>query len=158
MNQAASPHQILIVCYGNICRSPIGEYLMRQALQNVQLQDQYEVHSAGVHALVGRSAASGAQQASEARGLSLAAHEARQLTVEMAMQADTIIAMDEVVEEEIMILTRDRVVPVLWPVDDPYGGEQEGYETAFEEIRQRVEEWVRQVQIRATSGDNRGAE
>ena len=57
-----------------------------------------------------------------------------------------------------LILTRDRIVPVLWPVDDPYGGEQQGYATAFEEIRQRVEAWVRQVQSTATSGDNRGAE
>ena len=152
MNQASTRHEVLIVCYGNICRSPTGEYLMRQALEQANLAEQYTVASAGVRALVGKPAAAGASQAAEARGVSLAPHEARQLTVEMAMQADTIIAMDEVVEEEILILTRDKVEVRLWPVDDPYGGPQPGYEIAFQEILQRVEDWLRQVQASAEPG------
>ena len=158
MNRPASTHGILIVCYGNICRSPMGEYLMRQALQAANLQDHYAVHSAGVRALVGNAAAAGAQEAAAARGVWLDAHRARQLTVDMAMQADTIIAMDEVVEEEILILSRDKVTVDLWPVDDPYGGPPQGYETAFLEIRQRVEDWVRQAAAAATPGQSRGAE
>jgi len=145
MKPSSSAHEVLIVCYGNICRSPTGEYLMRQAFEKAALAQQYTVHSAGVRALVGKPAATGASQAAEAHGVSLASHEARQLTIEMAMQADTIIAMDEVVEEEILILTRDKVAVQLWPVNDPYGGPQPGYETAFQEILERVETWVRRA-------------
>jgi protein-tyrosine phosphatase len=40
--------EILVVCTGNICRSPAAEYLLREALD-----DSVHVHSAGTHGVVG---------------------------------------------------------------------------------------------------------
>ena len=157
MTQKSEPESILMVCYGNICRSPMAEYLMRETLRGSGLADRYTVSSAGVRALVGNCAARGAQAAADAQGLSLQGHEARLLTAAMALEADHLIAMDEVVEEEILILTGDCVDIELWPVDDPYGGSDEGYAVAFEEIRQHVSDWVSRHGLTTLPGDSRSS-
>ncbi len=45
-------NQILMVCVGNICRSPSAEYLLKQL--NSQAGGKLHIHSAGVGALVGK--------------------------------------------------------------------------------------------------------
>lgn len=133
---------VLVVCYGNICRSPMAAGLLRRALAAAGAAEVWEVASAGVGAQEGLPAAPGALAAAAAHGIDIADHTARRLTPDMARAADHIIAMDEVVEEEILIRTRDAVEVELWPVDDPFGGPEAGYARAFADIRLRVEEWV----------------
>ena len=65
-------NSILVVCVGNICRSPVGERLLRQALPEL------EVTSAGINALVGKPADKTASEVAAAHGLSMHGHEARQ--------------------------------------------------------------------------------
>jgi protein-tyrosine phosphatase len=147
MAHAKSPggrRRILVVCYGNICRSPIAVALLERALRESRLEQAFTVRSAGVGAMPGTPAASGAQAAAQAAGLDLRAHRARRLTKDMAHEADVLIALDEVVEEEIAILAGD--VPVtLWPVDDPYGGPAAGYERALQEITAFVDPFVEEL-------------
>jgi protein-tyrosine phosphatase len=136
--------RILVVCYGNICRSPIAVALLERALRDAGLDRRFSVRSAGVGALPGTPAASGAQEAAQAAGLDLSGHRARRLTKEMAHEADFVIALDEVVEEEIAIVAGD--VPVtLWPVDDPYGGPAAGYERALLEIAAFVGPFIEEL-------------
>jgi protein-tyrosine phosphatase len=140
--------RILVVCYGNICRSPIAEALLQKALRDAKLERHWSVRSAGVGALPGTPAARGAQSAAATRNLDLSAHRARKLTVEMAREADLLVALDEVVEEEIAILAGNLDV-VLWPVDDPYGGPSEGYRRALEEIEVHVAALVDDLRSRS---------
>lgn len=109
----------------------------------------YSVRSAGVGALPGTPAAPGTVQAARRRGLALEGHRARRLTPEMAREADVLIALDEVVEEEIGILAGDDLPVLLWPVDDPYGGPEAGYARALDEIEAHVRRFV---ESRAGSG------
>lgn len=68
----------------------------------------------------------------------------------MAHEADFLIALDEVVEEEIAILAGDLPV-ILWPVDDPYGGPPAGYTRALMEIEAHVGPFVEE--LRRTTGE-----
>lgn len=45
---AARPYRVLVVCTGNICRSPMGEVVLRERLAEAGLADAVEVASAGI--------------------------------------------------------------------------------------------------------------
>jgi protein-tyrosine phosphatase len=45
---SSSPYRILTVCRGNICRSPMAEFLLRETLEDAGLDGRVEVDSAGV--------------------------------------------------------------------------------------------------------------
>ncbi|MFB9145661.1 low molecular weight protein-tyrosine-phosphatase [Halomonas alkalicola] len=79
--------RILVVCTGNICRSPVAEAMLREALPGRRLG------SAGLGALVGHGVEPTARALAEADSLDVANHQARQLTVEMLGDADLILVM-----------------------------------------------------------------
>ncbi len=62
---------ILVVCTGNICRSPIGEHLLRGLLSNKI------VDSAGTNALVGHAADPSASKIASRHGLCLDGHKGK---------------------------------------------------------------------------------
>lgn len=78
-------NSILVVCTGNICRSPIGERLLRKRLPGVK------VKSAGVHGLVKHPADATAADVAANHGVSLEGHAGRKLTAEMARNYDLIL-------------------------------------------------------------------
>lgn len=79
--------RILVVCIGNICRSPVAEAMLRRALPGKRLG------SAGLGALVGQGVDPTARELAEADGLDVADHQARQLTRELLVEADLILVM-----------------------------------------------------------------
>ena len=89
---------ILVVCVGNICRSPVGERSLQARLPHLT------VESAGIAALVGHSADQIASEVAAEHGLSLDGHKARQFTVEMAHNYDLILAMEPGHRKEIVRL------------------------------------------------------
>lgn len=81
---------ILAVCTGNICRSPVAEYVLAQRMSDVA---EVSVQSAGVGALVGHGVADPAQLLAADLGLDMSEHVARQLDVSLIRKADLILAM-----------------------------------------------------------------
>jgi protein-tyrosine phosphatase len=43
------PYRITVVCTGNICRSPMGEFILRERFEQAGLGDRVSVDSAGTH-------------------------------------------------------------------------------------------------------------
>ncbi len=80
--------KILIVCIGNICRSPTAERLLQQKMPHLQ------VSSAGLRALAGKDADLQAIRTALRRGVVIAGHTARQLTAAMCEEADLILVME----------------------------------------------------------------
>ena len=83
-----SVNNILIVCTGNICRSPMAEGLMAAALPG------HQVSSAGTGALSGYPADVLARELMLEKGMSIDAHRARQLNLTLCQRADLILVMD----------------------------------------------------------------
>ena len=84
---------ILVVCSGNICRSPIAEGLMRDGLVSRFGSGAPIVSSAGTIAVEGALPSEGSVTAAAERGSDIAAHRARRLTLDLASAADLVVAM-----------------------------------------------------------------
>lgn len=83
--------QILIVCTGNICRSPIAEGLLVSRL--VPLGGGMEVRSAGTWGRNGSPATPEAVAAADRHGVDIRAHRSSRFTGDLARWADLIITM-----------------------------------------------------------------
>lgn len=88
--------RILLVCMGNICRSPTAEGVLRQFIRNHNLGTQVEVDSAGTHGYhVGEAPDSRTQRAASARGYDLSQLRSRKVARQDLDYFDLILAMDE---------------------------------------------------------------
>jgi protein-tyrosine phosphatase len=79
--------RVLVVCIGNVCRSPVGERLLSARLPG----ERFEVSSAGVGAMVGYAMSKYAAAELRGYGGDSTGFAARQLTPEMVEQADLIL-------------------------------------------------------------------
>lgn len=137
---------VLVVCTGNICRSPIAAALLARRLNDAGKQ----VDSAGVAALIGAPAAPYAQEVMRERGYDLSDHRGRQLTAEMLAQADLVLALDETHRRWILdrfTQFRGRVHKLgKWRDDadvaDPFQRPKAAFEEAYLQIADYVEDWL----------------
>ncbi|HGA2976595.1 protein tyrosine phosphatase [Klebsiella aerogenes] len=140
-------NSILVICTGNICRSPIGERLLRNALPNKKID------SAGVGALVGHSADPAATRVAEKHGLSLDGHEGRQFTSSLGRQYDLLLVMESVhLEQVTKIAPEVRGKTMLlghWldgkEIPDPYKKSDEAFELVFHLIDQGCRLWAEKL-------------
>lgn len=84
---------ILVVCSGNICRSPVAEGLLRRGVQRRFGADAPEVSSAGTIGLEGSPATQESVHAAGERGVDISTHVARRLTDAMVQRADLVVCM-----------------------------------------------------------------
>lgn len=94
-NDPSRPYQVTIVCLGNICRSPIGEAVLRSRLEDAGLSGQVLVDSAGTgdwH--VGQGANARSVAVLDANGYPHD-HIARQIDADWFAGIDLVIAMDQ---------------------------------------------------------------
>jgi protein-tyrosine phosphatase len=97
--------KILMVCIGNICRSPMAEGIMRNKIKQQGLD--WTVASAGIVGNPGQSPHKFSQQVCFVRGINLAGQGARRFKPEMLDQYDLIYAMSDDVLEEIRRIGAD---------------------------------------------------
>ncbi|MGE5227024.1 MAG: low molecular weight phosphatase family protein [Planctomycetaceae bacterium] len=84
---------ILVVCTGNVCRSPIAEGLLRHALRERAGDAAPAVSSAGTAGWDGSGAMPESQEAARELGVDLATHVARRLTPALVAEADLVVGM-----------------------------------------------------------------
>ena len=141
---------ILVVCVGNICRSPMGEYLLKSRI--AAADSGIAVASAGLGALVGRGADPYAVEVMSEHGVAISAHRAQQLTAELVKQYELILVMEQWQRKEIENLypfARGRVHLLgKWSeleISDPYKKPKEAFVEAFDKIDKACEEWCNKL-------------
>jgi protein-tyrosine phosphatase len=137
--------RVLMVCVGNICRSPMAEALLRERFLR---RGRGEVQSAGLAALVGHPADPFAAALMAERGIHIGAHRARQLTSGIVAGADLVIAMEQDHVREIEALVpaaRGRVHRIgkfgAFDVPDPYGEPRAAFERALALIERGLDDF-----------------
>lgn len=141
---------VLVICVGNICRSPIGEALFTEKLR--KHVSTVHVSSAGLGALVGWPADSIAQTLMIERGLDISYHRARQISPQLLFDSDIIFTMTSKQLEEIegsLPSIRGRVHRLGhwggYDVPDPFQRPREAFEQALVLIEQGVRDWYEKL-------------
>ena len=87
--------KILFVCHGNICRSPMAEYVMKYLVEQAQLTDQFLIASAATSTEeIGNPVYPPARRKLAEHGISCNGHAARQMTRADYSRYDLLIGMD----------------------------------------------------------------
>lgn len=87
--------KILFVCHGNICRSPMAEYVMKYLVEQAQLTDQFLIESAATSTEeIGNPVYPPARRKLAEHGISCNGHAARQMTRADYCRYDLLIGMD----------------------------------------------------------------
>lgn len=134
---------ILVLCEGNICRSPMVEIILKNEFPNIH------VHSAGLNALVNKPADPIAVDLMKIRGLDITGHLARQVSFLMVRQADLILVMTDR-QKEILLKTypflRGKVNKVCEhdkrDVQDPYRQGESAFLQSLSDIDKGLEKWI----------------
>ena len=142
-------NKILVVCIGNICRSPTVEALLKSRLAHRGI----DVSSAGLGALVDKPMDSTALEVLREHGGDHPAHKGRQLTREMLQQADVVLTMEKRHVESIA-----RMAPEVrgktfllgkWQKDqeisDPYRQQKVAFEHVYRLMTQGVDSWSKKL-------------
>jgi len=137
---------IIVVCVGNICRSPTAEALLQSKLAGTGIR----VSSAGLGALIDKPVDATATEVMASAGYALPEHKARQLTPAMLREADLVLTMESRHIQSIhamaphargktMLLGRwldDTEVP------DPYRQQRPAFEHVFKILDEAATAWL----------------
>jgi protein-tyrosine phosphatase len=143
------PRKVLMVCMGNICRSPTAEGVLRRKLREAGLHELVVVDSAGTHSYhVGEPPDHRAVEHAKRRGYDLSALRARQVSDADFERFDLILAMDRENLGELRAVApgararaKVRLLREFDPasaggedldVPDPYYGGARGFETVLD--------------------------
>ena len=147
--------EVLVVCTGNICRSPTGEGVLRHLAAKRGLADRVVVRSAGTHDYhVGECPDARTLRHAQTRGYDLSAQRAMQVAAAHFREFDYILAMDR---------THLRLLRGMAPKDgkarlgmfleasarwkgqdvpDPYYGGPEGFDLVLDMVEEAAGRWL----------------
>ena len=133
--------KILFVCHGNICRSPMAEYVFKKLIQDQGLLDKFEVASAATsREEIGNDIYPPAKNCLTKHGVPFTKHSAKQVTKSDLEYYDYIIAMEDYNVKNLQRMFGDDekysllldYTEIPGDISDPwYSGD---FETAFKEI------------------------
>src|SRR5438552_3194009 len=153
---------ILFVCTGNICRSPMAEGIFRLATQG---RGNYRVFSAGLGAAEGQPPSPYAVQAVRELGIDISNLRSRPVTPELVRQADYIIGMThhhidtvmltfpEAAEKTFLLREFDETLDLFEKdISDPIGGSYEVYLNCRDQIEQGIASLLHFIEQGETPG------
>lgn len=138
---------ILVMCTGNICRSPTAEYLLRK-----ELGPDYNIQSAGLGALVEHPAEETAMKVAAKNGIDMSAHKAKQVTMDMLKWADLVLVMEAGQRDSLLqkypwlegkVFRYGESAKV--DVPDPYRRPESAFVLAWNFIKKFTPDWVAKI-------------
>lgn len=141
---------ILIVCRGNICRSPMAEGYFARELS--KLNSPIVVSSAGLTALSGYPAEQSAKNVMLQQGIDISTHHARQLTEQIVRKNDLILVMSK---SQLQMLTQQFISAKgktfllgqwsQFEIEDPYTQPEDAFLKTFQKIETAWQEWKTRI-------------
>jgi protein-tyrosine phosphatase len=137
---------VLMVCEGNVCRSPLAAALLAREVPGL------EVASAGTRALVGAGADATVAEVAREHGIALDSHVATQLDTTLVRDADLILTMTQQQRDSVESawpFARGKVFRLCdqegSDVIDPYRRHRAVCDLSFAQITQGISQWSRTI-------------
>lgn len=129
---------ILFVCTGNTCRSPMAEYIFRQKTQ--YFKGYFNVYSFGMAAVDGTPASENAVNAMEKRGIDITAHKAQRISAQIVKDSDYIFCLSHEQYNIMFGVEPEKTFLLGNGIPDPYGMDQTVYDRCADKISQAIDE------------------
>lgn len=128
---------ILLVCTGNTCRSPMAEGILKKLLPN------HNISSAGVCTVNGLPASDNAIKATAEVNVDILSHKSRQITKEMAENSDLILCMTNNHKKMLAgvkcnTFTLGEFAGDKEEIPDPYGGNLDKYRACRDKLEKLI--------------------
>ncbi len=156
-------YRVLLVCMGNICRSPTAEGVLRQMIRMSNLGATIEVDSAGTHGYhVGEAPDTRTQRAAALRGYNLSQLRARKVARQDLDYFDLVLAMDKNNLDNLQRLARpDQMQKIKLFMDyaknfeddevpDPYYGLGHGFDLVLDMVEDASRGLIAEVEKKIT--------
>jgi len=148
-------NNVLVVCVGNICRSPMAEAMLLDRVAGSGVM----ISSAGTHAMLSSTIDPLAQAVLQVNGVPAHKHRSRQVDVQMLHQSDLILLMEHKQMQSVLKLApevRGKTFLIgKWQQDleiaDPYRRPKLAFEQTYEQLSRCVDDWLPYLQ----SGETR---
>jgi protein-tyrosine phosphatase len=140
--------QILIVCTGNICRSPVAEALLQDRLQKRGLSE-WVVKSAGTWAQLKRGASRNSVEIMTEQGLDITHHQAQMIEHVHMEESDLILCMESghmealkaefpAYENKVHLISE--MVGKNYSISDPYGKPKDAYYRMVKDLSRIIDD------------------
>jgi protein-tyrosine phosphatase len=140
-------NRILVLCVGNICRSPTAEYILRQHINSKEIT----VSSAGLAALHGEPVNESAKKVALEYGIDMSTHIAQQVNSKMIYENEVILVMQQGHLEDVYSRypeVRGKVFLLgKWldnvEISDPYRKSDEAFIHVYNLIERSCHAWLK---------------
>ncbi len=138
---------VLVVCTGNLCRSPMAEVLLQARLARDEARQDWLVASAGIWTVDGRPATTFAIEEMTRRGLDLNGHISRNITRALMVDANLVLAMTRKHIEALgaafpaharKAYLLSEMSGQIRDIGDPYGGPRQQYAYTAKVLEQLI--------------------
>lgn len=160
--------KIVVVCTANICRSPVGEAVLRQRLHTQAAaagqRTQWQVSSAGTWADRGQLASTFSVELMAEQGLDISKHTSRPVDKALVDEADLLLCMEtghaealraEFPDQAYKIYLLTEMAGPAYSVSDPYGGTRSDYEHMVTEVTRLIEAGLPRIAELALANEKR---
>ena len=139
---------ILCICTGNICRSPMLEYLLRNAFEKSGRSD-CTVTSAGTATQTGSPPSLHAVTAMDEIGIDISAHRSRQITTEIVRENDAFVVLTPAHGVTLAFQYGADPQKIITPgggIPDPYGQDLDTYRRCRDDMIAALPQLIRDLE------------
>lgn len=141
---------VLVLCIGNICRSPVAEGILKKYAEQYHLN--LSISSAGVHAMLDQGAQPHSISVADEHNIDITSHQAKQVTIEMMHEHELILVADDTVR---------KIASQQYPfatgkikrighfrhedIQDPYLKAKSYFDIMYQHLDLCLQDWLRKV-------------
>ena len=159
--------KILIVCTANICRSPIGEVILKNLVSQDGLDEIIRISSGGILGIEGEQASDYSIAVAQENGLNLESHRSQGITPDMMKESDIVLCMTLDHVEKLKLLYPDQLDKIYalkeylidgeilsYSIEDPIGLSLDFYRKVYNNIKIELERIFPEIKKMAQSSAN----